>query len=110
MPGRFWESRSSRTSGVISPRSSAINGKAPSSLFAATKKSDPGPGAHCPFRALDAPIGTCQAAAEGAEMIEPDNVYVRQQRSQAIDVPSDNRCGEAHPSRKQDYPIAVRPR
>jgi len=52
------------TSGVISPRSSAMNGKLPNSLLAARKNSDPGPGTHCPCRALDSPTGTCQAAAK----------------------------------------------
>ena len=51
------------TSGVISPKSSAMNGRPPSSLCAALKNSAPGPGTHWPDCAVGAPAGTCQAAA-----------------------------------------------
>ena len=64
VPGmRNW-SRSAQTSGVINPRSSAMNGRPPSSRWTAVKNSAPGPGTHWPDWAVAAPAGTCQAAAK----------------------------------------------
>ena len=48
MPGKPSSSRSSSTSGVISPRSSTITGSSPSSRSAARKTAAPGPGRPVP--------------------------------------------------------------
>ena len=62
--GQIWNCRGECiTSGVIIPRSSAMNGRPPNSLCTASKKSAPGPGTHCPDCAVGRSRGTCHAAA-----------------------------------------------
>jgi hypothetical protein len=80
IPGNRNWSRSVLTSGVITPRSSAMNGRAPNSFSAVRKKSAPGPGplAGLGRRCSDWHVpGGC----ERSEMIEANHVHMTQQRT-----------------------------
>ena len=88
MPGRWNWSRSAVTSGVISPRSSAMKRQGAEALLdgleeLGARASDPlarlrrrGSRRHVPGR------------REGAEMIQPDHVHLGQQRAKAVDAPA----------------------
>ena len=88
MPGRRNWSRSAVTSGVISPRSSAMKGRAPSSFSTAAKNSAPGPRTHWPALRRRGSRRHVPGRRERAEMIQPDHVHVGQQRAQAVDAPA----------------------
>ena len=60
MPGSPSPSRSRRTAGVITPRSSAISGSSPSAARAASNSARPGPRRQRPPSAVRAPLGTAQ--------------------------------------------------
>ena len=60
MPGSPSSSRSRRTAGVITPRSSAMIGSSPSAATAASNSGRPGPRDQWPESAWRAPFGTVQ--------------------------------------------------
>src|SRR5262249_29663281 len=88
VPGTWNSSRRARTSGVIEPRSSAMNGRPPKSLFTVLKKSAPGPGTHCPDCAVAAPAGTCHAAANPRKWSRRITSTMGEQSMHAIDAPA----------------------
>jgi hypothetical protein len=60
MPGKPNFLRRASTSGVITPRSSAMMGIGPSALVMALKSPSPGPGTHRPFTAVGSLAGISQ--------------------------------------------------
>ena len=60
MPGRLNFSRSSITSGVIKPKSSAMMGKCGNALMKASNSFSPGPVTHFPLIAVGAFAGISQ--------------------------------------------------
>ena len=60
MPGKANWRRSATTSGVITPRSSAMMGSAPSSRAMASKSASPGPGSQRPLTAVASLAGISQ--------------------------------------------------
>ena len=63
-PGGGTSSRSATTSGVMTPRSSAISGNPPRAVRAARNSSLPGPGTHRPDRAVGRRPGSATPAAK----------------------------------------------
>ena len=88
VPGTRNSSRSAQTSGVIKPKSSAMNGSPPNSFFTALKKSAPGPRTHWPDWAVGAPAGNMPRRCERAKMIQTNHIYVCEQSTQTIDAPT----------------------
>ena len=72
----------------MSPRSSAITGKGPSSFSAASKKSAPGPGRHSPMWAVRRTGRNVPRGGEGPKMIDPHRVDLRNHRPNPIDPPA----------------------
>ncbi|MNL52898.1 hypothetical protein D3C87_1761070 [compost metagenome] len=64
MPGSAKRSRSSTTSGVITPRSSAMSGRLPSCSLRASNSAAPGPGTQRPLTAVGSPAGISQKPAK----------------------------------------------
>ena len=64
MPGKPNRVRSASTSGVMTPRSSAMIGSLPSAALIASKSAAPGPFTQRPFTAVGSLAGISQAASK----------------------------------------------
>ena len=87
-PGRPSSRRSRSTGGVITPRSSAISGSAPSSLRAASKTAAPGPRRQRPARGRARACGHRPVRDEAAEVVDAGEVGQLARSSQALDPPA----------------------
>ena len=73
---------------VITPRSSAKNGRAPNFFCTALKNSAPGPGTHCPTLSGGRSSRHVPCGSESTKVIQPNRVDVREQGAHPIDAPA----------------------
>ncbi len=95
MPGKPNSSRSSMTSGVMKPRSSAMMGSSPRDALMAWNSSRPG--ACDPAAALGRRVAAryLPVGREAAEVVDADDVHERERRAHALDPPAE--AVRAHP-------------
>ena len=94
MPGRPRSSRRRSTAGVITPRSSAISGRSPSSRRTVSNSSRPGARRHVPARAVFRPGRHGPVRDEAAEVVDPRHVHELERALEALDPPAE--AGRAH--------------
>ena len=88
MPGKPSSRRRRSTGSVMTPRSSAITGSAPSSRAAASNTARPGPAAPAPAARVGRARGHGPVGDEAAEVVDPRDVEEIERPAQALGPPA----------------------